>query len=342
MARNTPTPYELLQKFPLYKQDHQFIVQARETIRHIICGKDPRTLLIIGPCSVHNSEAVIEYAERLKKLHDAYRDIFYIVLRAHVEKPRTARGWEGFLLDPFLSGTQNIVLGIQKSRELFTRLCQLKLPIATELVNPLIAPFLHDLVSFATIGARTVQSTVHRHLAASLSMPIGFKNPLCGNPEHAIFAMDRARMACEYLSIDQHGRLQIIRAEGNDSPVLILRGSQTKPNYSQKNVAAALKQLKHHRLPQSLIIDAAHGNSAKCFIKQESVFQEVIHRIGHHEPGICGIMMESFMKKGNQPFNPTTSLDPRISLTDPCIDWHTTEKLLSEAYESLSIHLQPL
>lgn len=323
--------------FPLKVELWHRIENYRITIKNILAGKDPRLLLFMGPCSVHNVPAFMTYAEWAKNLHEKYSDVFFLILRSHLEKPRTCSGWKGFLNDPHLNGSFDINFALKQSRKLLRELTNLGIPIALEFVDPLSSYYLEDLVSFSFIGARTVTSPIHRQMASRLSMPVGFKNTLDGTWRHAVHAMKNAMHPQTFLGINEEGKISIVHSAGNPDSVLVLRGGEKHPNYSCKSIESALQTLKMYDCPSRLIIDCSHGNSQKSLDNQIKVFEEIIKQICLSSDKIRGIMIESYIRKGKQPFLGSKP-HPEISLTDPCLDLEATQRLLANAKQ----RLQPL
>lgn len=343
------SPHELKQEFPSPLAHNNCIDKWRKEIAAILRGEDTRLLLILGPCSIHNPESGLEYARRLKSLMDEVSDTFFIVMRAYFEKPRTAFGWKGLLYDPHLNGTHDIVNGIRLSRKFLIDLLKLGLPAATEFLDPLAAPYISDLVSWGCIGARTCQSQIHRQLASSLAMPVGFKNRNDGNIEVAIQGANIAKTAHRFLGIDQSGQVAIIQGQGNICPHIILRGGEEQPNYDLHTIKHAQGLLQKSHLPASLIIDCAHDNSKKNHRFQAQVFSTLIEQIQHGLIKIGGIMLESFLLEANQQSHeagsrksPYTHADIAYgaSLTDACLDWETTETSIRNAANRLRQNIQ--
>ncbi len=339
-SRKFLSPESLRKNFPLHQSQTEFIDQSRATIKAILDGRDSRQVLFIGPCSIHDITGFMTYANWLKKISEEFADRFFIVLRSHLEKPRTSLGWKGYLHDPFLDGTCDIDYGFKNARKLLIELANLQIPLSTEFVNPLTANYFGDLFSFAFVGARTVCSPVHRQLGASLKMPLGFKNTLEGNSSHAINAIREAAVAQNFLGVDNEGQAGIIHAKGNPDSILVLRGGEkTGPNYHLKDIKIALQCLQEHRCPLRAIIDCAHGNSQKSLKLQPEIFLEVIQFIADGEIAIKGLMLESYIKSGSQPLDINLPPNPEISITDPCIDIPSTYDLLTKAYDHINLPL---
>ncbi|MBS0634684.1 MAG: 3-deoxy-7-phosphoheptulonate synthase [Verrucomicrobia bacterium] len=308
------TPNELKRT---YASSH--IAQARTTIANILQGKDPRRLLIVGPCSIHNIDYAKEYAKRLKTLANEVQDSFYICMRAYFEKPRTTLGWKGLLYDPFLDGSNKIEEGLKMARELLEYLQGLEIAAATEFLEPLSYHYLGDLISWGSIGARTCHSPIHRQLASYIPMPIGFKNPIDGNIEIAIQACLTARKPHTFLGIDDNGKIATLHSEGNSLCHVVLRGSVNGPNFDE--ATSTIERLKQEKLLDAIIVDCSHGNCQNDYRRQKEIFEQLMH-----QTEIRGIMIESFLEAGN------TNIHNRgQSITDPCIDWEMTESMIKEA-----------
>ena len=291
------TPRVIREKIPLTQTFHKSIVSWRHAITQILQGIDPRCLLIVGPCSIHNVSTALEYAKKLKTLSDEVSDVFMIVMRTYFEKPRTLYGWKGLLYDPYLDGSHDTAHGIMLSRTLLSDLTTLGMPTATEFLDPLASYYLSDFISWGSIGARTIQSQIHRQLASSLSMPIGFKNRPDGNIEAATQAILSAKNTHSFLGINQDGSICMLQGKGNIYPHLVLRGSETKSNYDLPSIKHALQQLEDASLPQTLIIDCSHDNSQKNSNQQARIFSFLIDQIIKGVQSIRGIMLESFYCK---------------------------------------------
>ncbi|GAA3538445.1 3-deoxy-7-phosphoheptulonate synthase [Zobellella aerophila] len=330
------TPAELKAKLPISPKALQFVGEARQTISNIIHRKDHRLLVICGPCSIHDLDAAKEYATRLKKLHDDYRDSLYIVMRVYFEKPRTTVGWKGFINDPHLDGTFDIELGLHKARELLCWLAELELPLATEALDPISPQYLAELFSWSAIGARTTESQTHREMASGLSMPVGFKNGTDGNLGTAINATKAAAEPHAFMGISQEGQVALLTTQGNPDGHVILRGGKL-PNYDSVNVALAEKAMSTAKLLPSLVVDCSHGNSNKDYSLQPLVAENVIHQIQEGNDSIIGIMLESHLFEGNQSSEqPKQQMRYGVSITDACIDWETTAELLEKCQQQLA------
>jgi 3-deoxy-7-phosphoheptulonate synthase len=327
-----PSPHEVKTLFPLVPQTAAFIEEARETAKRIIHGKDPRKALIIGPCSIHDRKSAVEYAKRFKELAEAVGRTSFMVMRVYVEKSRTSTGWKGLVYDPHLDGSHDIKTGLLWTRELLLTLAEMRIPTATEFVDPLTSLYFEDLITWGFIGARTSSSQTHRQFASARSMPIGFKNSTDGHLENAIYGALSATTPHASMHIDSHGKLCAIQSEGNAYSHIVLRGACGFTNYDPSSVRMALDMLKKFRLQERLMIDCSHGNCQKQFDKQHEVFLSVLGQIEKGNDKIFGLMLESHLKNGNQPLTDDPSLlKYAVSITDPCLDWKTTEELIYSA-----------
>ncbi len=316
-----PTPAQIKTEYPVQNPD-QIALLRREAIE-ILEGKDTRLALMIGPCSVHDVEAVYEYACKLKMLE--LDPIFFPIIRLFIEKPRTKLGWKGLLYDPDLDGSYDIAKGIRKSRELILKIAELGLPCATEILEPIAISYFEDLIVWGIIGARTSASQPHRQVASGLSFPVGFKNDLNGKLDVAISGILTSRTPHSHIGIDDEGYISSIQTSGNPHTHLVLRGSDLGPNYEPIHVESALQHLSAFSLEKRLIIDCSHGNCNKNPLLQREVFQSVIEQTIKTE-AIRGLMLESHLFMGNQPLQKNLSYG--VSITDPCLGWEETQDLL--------------
>ncbi|TLU64763.1 3-deoxy-7-phosphoheptulonate synthase [Thalassotalea litorea] len=333
------TPDALREQFPLADHHRQSILQSRDIIADIIHKRDPRLLVISGPCSVHDVEAAKEYGRRLKKLHDQYKDTLYIVMRVYFEKPRTTVGWKGLINDPHMDNTFDVTTGLKTARELLLYLTELGLPLATEALDPISPQYLAELFSWSAIGARTTESQTHREMASGLSMPIGFKNGTNGSLDVAINALQSAASSHRFMGINRQGQVALIKTSGNPDGHVILRGGK-QPNYDSVNVSLCEEQLQSKGLDPALVIDCSHANSSKDHNRQPLVADNVVNQICEGNKSIIGIMLESHLNGGNQSANtPKDELAYGVSVTDACIDWQSTETLLFSMNEKLGATL---
>lgn len=332
-------PHELQKALPATEKQLDFIEYSRQTIRNILEGTDPRLLLIMGPCSIHNIAAAREYAIHLKRLADELSDRFFPVMRVYVEKPRTALGWKGLLYDPYLNGSNDIVTGLHWTRQLLLDLADLGVPTATEFLNPMTAPYRSDLISWGCIGARTAASQIHRQMASGLPMPTALKNDTNGSVEIAINGALAASSPQSYIGTDERGRTAMVYTNGNPHAHIVLRGGKSGPNYNEISVHQALQNMEHIGLTPNLLIDCSHDNSNKIHEKQPIVFRSMIDQWVDGTSGIRGAILESNLLPGNQEFS--SDPHPSISVTDPCLDWATTECLIRWGYARIQQHLTP-
>jgi len=306
------------------------IVAFRTTTGRILRGEDPRLLVVVGPCSIHDPSAAIEYAKRLVDLSDKLSDRLFIIMRVYFEKPRTTVGWKGLISDPYLNDSGKIEEGIIIARRLLLEIAELGLPAGTEFLDPIIPQYIADLISWSAIGARTTESQTHREMASGLSMPVGFKNSTEGSIETAINAMRSAGMSHSFLGIDQEGMTSIVTTRGNQESHLVLRGGRHGANYFPHQITQAVEQLKAAQVPPVIMIDCSHANSGKDPQRQKDVWHNIIEQRHNGRREIVGVMLESFLKTGNQPLTEDLStLQYGVSITDPCLDWKTTEIILS-------------
>ncbi|WP_369310130.1 3-deoxy-7-phosphoheptulonate synthase [Providencia rettgeri] len=329
------TPESLKEKYPLSHSNLHAIATSRQVIADIIHQRDPRLLVVCGPCSIHDVDAAIEYGERLQKLAEELSDSLYIVMRVYFEKPRTTVGWKGLISDPFMDGSFQMEKGLHIARDLLTSLVNMGLPLATEALDPNNPQYLGDLFSWSAIGARTTESQTHREMASGLSMPVGFKNGTDGSLATAINALKAAAMPHRFMGINQSGQVCLLHTKGNNNGHVILRGGKT-PNYSAEDIAACEAEMRKAGLKPSLMVDCSHGNSNKDYRRQPLVVDSIIEQIINGNESITGIMLESHLNEGNQ-----TSEQPRdamkygVSVTDACINWQTTETVLRNLHQAL-------
>lgn len=335
-----PAPRAFLKELPITPEMSDLVLSSRQEIRDVLHGRDNRLLVIVGPCSIHDPQAALEYAQRLSQVNAELRDRLVIVMRVYFEKPRTTIGWKGLINDPDLDGQFNIRKGMWLARKVLTDVLALGLPTATEWLDPITPQYLCDLVSWGAIGARNTESQVHRELASGMSMPIGFKNSTDGSIQAAADSCYTAGFEHHFLSINLDGRVISAETKGNQDCHLVLRGSQTGPNYDKESVLQALAALRasHAQGPSEygLVIDAAHGNCGKNEVQEARVVEEIAERIAYGEQGILGVMMESFLVAGNQKPAPLSELVYGQSVTDSCVPWDRTEELLHKLADAVS------
>jgi 3-deoxy-7-phosphoheptulonate synthase len=330
-------PSEYLAEIPITREVEELVVRSRQEVADIVSGDDDRLLVITGPCSIHDEAAGREYAERLAALAAEVSDNVMVVMRVYFEKPRTTVGWKGLINDPNLDGTCNMAEGLRRARQFLMGVCEIGLPCATEFLDPFTPQYIADLISWGAIGARTAESQTHRQLASGLSMPIGFKNGTGGSIQLAVDGMIAASAQHAFLGIDDAGSAAVVQTSGNDSCHIVLRGGSDGPNYDAEHVAVAQKALQNSGMAPNLVVDCSHANCDKDHTKQPVAFRDVLTQRVDGNRGIVGVMLESHLNAGNQSLNgDRSSLKYGVSITDPCVDWQTTEALLREAAEVLA------
>jgi 3-deoxy-7-phosphoheptulonate synthase len=330
-------PSEYLAEIPITREVEELVVRSRQEVADIVSGDDDRLLVITGPCSIHDEAAGREYAERLAALAAEVSDNVMVVMRVYFEKPRTTVGWKGLINDPNLDGTCNMAEGLRRARQFLMGVCEIGLPCATEFLDPFTPQYIADLISWGAIGARTAESQTHRQLASGLSMPIGFKNGTGGSIQLAVDGMIAASAQHAFLGIDDAGSAAVVQTSGNDSCHIVLRGGSDGPNYDAEHVAVAQKALQNSGMAPNLVVDCSHANCDKDHTKQPVAFRDVLTQRSDGNRGIVGVMLESHLNAGNQSLNgDRSSLKYGVSITDPCVDWQTTEALLREAAEVLA------
>ena len=328
------TPNELKQKLPLETNVEEFVFRKRNEITDILYGKDPRKLFIVGPCSIHNIEEAKEYGLMLKKLADIVKEKFLIVMRVYFEKPRTTVGWKGLINDPHLDNTCDIKTGLYYARDLLIYLNQIGLPCGTEFLDTITPHYISDLISWGAIGARTTESQVHRQLVSGLSMPIGFKNSTSGDIDICADAIISAKNKHCFMGIDDDGDACIIKTNGNYECHTILRGDKNGPNYRYNSIALVKKKMEQKSLIPRIMIDCSHGNSEKTYYNQPLVFENVMNQIIDGNNSIIGLMLESNINENRQSLDylGKNKLCKGVSITDACISFVTTERIIKEAF----------
>jgi 3-deoxy-7-phosphoheptulonate synthase len=322
-----PSPHALTAELPLPEADASFVAESRRELEAVLGGEDPRALAIVGPCSIHDLEAAREYAERLAGLRARVADDLVVCMRAYFEKPRTTVGWKGLINDPHLDGSCDVAEGLRRARTLLLELAARRLPAATEMLDPLVPPYLADCIAWTAIGARTTESQTHREMASGLGMPVGFKNGTHGELDTAIQAMQAARAPHTCIGIAPDGRACVVRTAGNPHTHVVLRGGANGPNYEPTHVQRASEQLRKAGLTARVLIDCSHGNSLKNHENQPRVLVNAAEQI-EHGGDVLGVMLESHLVAGRQDLAPSRPLTYGQSLTDACIDFTTTERLL--------------
>ncbi|WP_413110233.1 3-deoxy-7-phosphoheptulonate synthase [Thaumasiovibrio sp. DFM-14] len=325
--KQLPSPATLIQQLPLDDETAQFIQQRRQAIEAIISGEDSRLLVIVGPCSVHDTDAAMDYATRLAALQTQYEDSLLIVMRTYFEKPRTVVGWKGLISDPLLDSSFDIEAGLHKARELLLNVNKMGLATATEFLDMVTGQYIADLISWGAIGARTTESQIHREMASALSCPVGFKNGTDGNVQIAIDAIRSARAPHIFSSPDKQGNMTVYQTSGNPYGHIILRGGKT-PNFDADSIAQCCNALSSFSLPQRLVVDFSHGNCLKEHKRQLDVCDSICEQLAQGSTSIAGIMAESFLVEGNQPIAPKPTLTYGQSITDACLSWEDSAELL--------------
>jgi len=324
------SPKDLKEKLPVDEKIAGTVIAGRREVENILTGKDSRLLVIVGPCSIHDTEAALEYARKLSALRTELQDDLCIMMRVYFEKPRTTLGWKGFINDPHLDDTYDIVHGLFYARKLLLDINALGLPAATEFLDPITPQYVADVVSWAAIGARTIESQTHRQMASGLSMPVGFKNSTDGRLNVAVDAIRSAMHPHSFLGIDQEGRSSVITTKGNPFGHLVLRGGDT-PNYEPDSIALAESWIAKAGLEQSLLVDCSHANSGKKHEQQLKVWENILVQKTEGNKSIAGVMIESNICGGNQPFpEDPDKLRYGVSITDECLSWEETERMLRE------------
>ncbi|HET9953691.1 MAG TPA: 3-deoxy-7-phosphoheptulonate synthase [Polyangiaceae bacterium] len=321
-------PAILMEELPLGESAAERVAAARAAVSEIVSGKDDRLLVVVGPCSIHDPDAALEYAAKLEPLARAHCKELCVVMRTYFEKPRTTVGWKGLINDPDLNGRFSINRGLRIARKFLIDVVEVGLPTATEFLDPITPQFMADVVSWGAIGARTTESQVHRELASGLSMPVGFKNGTSGAVQTAVDAVRSAASAHHFLSVTKQGLAAIVATRGNPHCHIILRGGENGPNYAEEHVQQATRALKKAELRPSLMIDTSHANSGKDPSRQPLVAAEIARQIELGSHAIFGVMLESFLLEGRQDVKPGKSLLRGQSITDGCLSFDATQPLL--------------
>ena len=332
------SPQELKKAYPLPDDCADTVMESRAVIQRILARKDDRLLAVVGPCSIHDYKTAIDYAQRLAALKKRIGQRIYLLMRVYFEKPRTTIGWRGLIIDPHLDGSYRISEGLGLARRLLIEITGMGVPAATEILDPIVPQYVDDLISWAAIGARTTESQTHRNMVSGLSMPVGFKNGTDGNLQIAIDAMASARHPHHFIGIDQEGKTSVLGTDGNTDTHIILRGSRTGINYRRPEIVYAAELLKEAGFLPSIMVDCSHGNSDKRAERQEEVLRSLLESRGSGCREVIGFMMESNLHGGRQeiPRDPS-QLKYGISITDPCLSWDKTEKLLLYDYKQHAV-----
>src|SRR5580693_3718451 len=330
------TPEEVKRRMPLTDSAADTVWKSRETVRAILERRDPRLFVVVGPCSIHDVAAAREYAGRLRQLAAEVESTLMLIMRVYFEKPRTTVGWKGLINDPDMDDSFHIEKGILLARELLLYIAELGLPAGTEALDPIMPQYLSELISWTAIGARTTESQTHREMASGLSTPVGFKNGTDGTLGASINALNSVRHPRHFLGITQQGQSAVFRTRGNPHAHLVLRGGGGRSNYDAVSIALAERELRNANLAANIVVDCSHGNSNKDPSLQPLVAENCIAQIVDGNRSIVGLMLESHLKAGNQSIpKDLSTLEYGVSITDPCIDWPTTESLLLKVHQSL-------
>ncbi len=328
-----PTPREIQREIPVPPRTQHAILRYRGAIEDILDSRDARLLLVVGPCSIHDTKAGLEYAKRLADLARAVDDEIMIVMRVYFEKPRTSIGWKGLINDPYMDDSFRIDQGLRTARSFLLSVAEMGLPAGTEALDPLTPQYIGDLVAWTAIGARTAESQTHREMASGLSTPVGFKNATDGSIDSAINAIRSALRPHHFLGVTDEGRQAVFSTNGNPYPHIVLRGG-SQPNYSSRSIQKVEKALSTAGLPGRIMIDCSHGNSDKDPRKQGDVLRDCMTQIENGNTSILGFMLESNLSWGNQPIQRIVEeMEYGVSVTDACIDWETTEMLVHEIHD---------
>ena len=329
-------PSELKQVFPLSERNAEFVTRSREQIQDILYGRDRRLMAVVGPCSIHDPRAALDYAERLARLGRELSEQLLLVMRVYFEKPRTTIGWKGLINDPDLNGTHQISKGLGVARSLLCSITDLGLPVACEMLDPITPHYLADLISWGAIGARTTESQTHREMASGLSFPVGFKNGTDGSLQIAIDAMKAALHSHSFLGINNEGRTSIVQTYGNPDVHIVLRGGNDKPNYQADDIRRTEEMLAAAGLNPVIMVDCSHANSSKDHLRQEQVLMDVVEQVAGGNISIGALMIESNIEAGSQPICAEPGgLRYGVSITDKCVDWETTARMLRHAHARL-------
>lgn len=330
-------PRTLKDSQPMTEECNRTVVEGRTAVQRILRREDSRLLVVVGPCSIHDPKGALEYAEKLNKLREELGDKLFIVMRVYFEKPRTTVGWKGLINDPHLDDSYDIEAGLKKGRELLLTITGMGLPAATEFLDSIVPQYIGDLVSWAAIGARTTESQTHREMASGLSMPVGFKNGTDGSLQIALDAMQAARAPHSFLGIDQDGYTAIVRTRGNHEGHVVLRGGHKHTNYDAQSIAEAIAALEKAGQNPVLMVDCSHANSLKKHAQQEEVAHSAISQRAAGNNAIIGLMIESYLHEGNQPMQANLAdLKYGVSITDACLNWEATERILRHAHAELA------
>ena len=327
-----PTPEEIHARLPISDKAAKTVTHGRNLLRKILDRKDPRIFVVVGPCSIHDPVAGLDYARRLKKLSDEVGDTLQIIMRVYFEKPRTTVGWKGYINDPFMDDSFRIDIGMQKAREFLLQVAEIGLPTGTEALDPNAPQYYGDLITWTAIGARTTESQTHREMSSGLSTPVGFKNGTSGDLSVAVNAILSASKPHSFLGLTEQGRVAIVRTKGNGYGHIVLRGGDGRPNYDTVSVAMVEQALTKAKLPHNIVVDCSHANSFKKPELQPLVMADIVNQVRLGNKSLLGVMIESNIEAGNQSIPADLSqLKYGCSVTDGCVDWDTTEKMIRDA-----------
>lgn len=329
------SPKQIISAYPASEENLAFIAQARQEVTDILNRKDSRKIMIVGPCSIHNEADAIEYAKRLKTLQEKVSDKLLLVMRVYFEKPRTTIGWKGLIYDPDLNDSYDFEKGLRMARKIMRDVVSLGIPTATEMLDPISAQYIADLVCWSAIGARTTESQTHRQLVSGLSMPTGFKNATTGNIQVACEAIKSASHPHSFIGVLPDGRSGLFHTKGNPNCHVVLRGGSDGPNYGSEYIAFCRELMKKAGLTPNIIVDCSHANCNKVADRQMVVLHDLVQQILEGNEDILGFMMESNILGGNQKVKSGETPKAGLSITDPCISWENTESIITEVYHTL-------
>lgn len=330
------SPQDLWDELPLKEETSVLVANSRKAVEDVLDGKAKQRLMIItGPCSIHSVEEALAYAEKLKELNKEVSDKILLVMRVYFEKPRTVVGWKGLIYDPDLNGSYDFEKGLRIARKLILEIADMGVPVATEILDPIITQYIADAVTWAAIGARTTESQTHRQLVSGLSMPTGFKNATNGNIQVAIDAIKAAAHKHSFLGVLKDGRTGVFRTKGNPYCQLVLRGGKDYPNYQSEWIAYSAEKMRKEGVPAHIIVDCSHANALGDFSHQKVVMEDIMTQINEGTKAIRGVMLESNLVCGNQKIDARENLKYGVSITDPCLGWDDTAEIIRKAYKSL-------
>jgi 3-deoxy-7-phosphoheptulonate synthase len=333
------SPRQLKDDLPMSEEANRTVIEGRADVARILRGEDDRLLVVAGPCSIHDPEAALDYARRFAVLREQLADRLCLLMRVYFEKPRTTVGWKGLISDPHIDGSDDMGEGLRLARTLLLQITEMGVPVATETLDPITPQYLADLVSWAAIGARTTESQTHREMASGLSMPVGFKNSTSGDLQVAVDAIESARHPHSFLGIDREGRTAVVRTKGNVLGHLVLRGGADGPNYQPETLARAASLMRDGGIERpAIVVDCSHANSGKKHVNQEGVWDHVVEQRAAGNVAIVGLMAESHLEEGSQKVGADGKAGLRygVSITDECVGWETTERMLRSAHAALT------